>query len=390
MATTRNRRAGVEDRWTRADGAPSARHGAGLRWMGRYVDDEGKERTKSFARKVDARAWLDEQSAALTMGTWVDPTRASITFSTYFEQWAEAKVWRTPGSRAAAEQAAASVTFGSVPMARLDETHLQAWVRAMVDDGLAANTVNARVGQVRGVLRQAMRGRRRVLAFDPTDGLSLPEAPKRLRIPTPDEVRHLLGAAPAQYRAAVALGAFAGTRDGEARGMRVSDVLFLQREVNIARQAGRSYDGVRDDEAAPKRGSARTIAVSQRLTDLLAVHVAEQLTGEGPDRWLFPGRGDAPISASSMNRHWATARSGLDWPMHFHDLRHFFASGLIAAGCDVKTVQMALGHKSAALTLDTYGHLWPDAKDRARAAGDTLVGQVLDAPKAPSREAAAD
>ena len=50
-----------------------------------------------------------------------------------------------------------------------------------------------------------------------------------------------------------------------------------------------------------------------------------------------------------------------------------FASGLIAAGCDVVTVQRALGHSSAVQTLTTYSHLWPDASDRTRkAAGDLL------------------
>jgi integrase len=51
-----------------------------------------------------------------------------------------------------------------------------------------------------------------------------------------------------------------------------------------------------------------------------------------------------------------------------HDLRHFYASGLIAAGCDVVTVQRALGHSSAAITLTTNSHLWPDANDRTRKA----------------------
>ena len=50
-----------------------------------------------------------------------------------------------------------------------------------------------------------------------------------------------------------------------------------------------------------------------------------------------------------------------------HDLRHFYASGLIAAGCDVVTVQRSLGHAKATTTLDTYAHLWPTAEDqRAR------------------------
>ena len=60
MTQRRNRRSGVEDRWTRGDGEPSSRSGRGLRWLARYVDDEGRERSKSFRTKVEANAWLDK------------------------------------------------------------------------------------------------------------------------------------------------------------------------------------------------------------------------------------------------------------------------------------------------------------------------------------------
>jgi len=53
---------------------------------------------------------------------------------------------------------------------------------------------------------------------------------------------------------------------------------------------------------------------------------------------------------------------------HNHDLRHYFASLLIASGLDVKVVQARLRHASAKTTLDTYGHLWPDRDDTSRAA----------------------
>jgi integrase len=52
----------------------------------------------------------------------------------------------------------------------------------------------------------------------------------------------------------------------------------------------------------------------------------------------------------------------------FHDLRHYFASLLIASGLDVKVVQARLRHASAKTTLDTYGHLWRDSDDTSRGA----------------------
>ncbi|MFG2672064.1 tyrosine-type recombinase/integrase [Streptomyces sp. NPDC048445] len=57
-----------------------------------------------------------------------------------------------------------------------------------------------------------------------------------------------------------------------------------------------------------------------------------------------------------------------------HDLRHFYASALIAGGASVKQVQMDLGHASAVITLRIYAHLWPGEEDRTRSVTDALAG----------------
>ncbi len=49
--------------------------------------------------------------------------------------------------------------------------------------------------------------------------------------------------------------------------------------------------------------------------------------------------------------------------MHFHDLRHTYASLLIQSGESVKVVSARLGHASAVETLEIYAHLWPDSDD---------------------------
>jgi integrase len=66
---------------------------------------------------------------------------------------------------------------------------------------------------------------------------------------------------------------------------------------------------------------------------------------------------------------------GLPEGFRFHDLRHYYASLLIASGADVKVVQHRLRHASAKTTLDTYGHLWPDTDESTR----TAVEQVMSA-----------
>ena len=69
-----------------------------------------------------------------------------------------------------------------------------------------------------------------------------------------------------------------------------------------------------------------------------------------------------------MRAVWARRGTG------FHELRHFYASLLIRHGESVKTVQRRLGHATAAETLDTYAHLWPDSDDRTREAIDSVLG----------------
>lgn len=53
------------------------------RWRARYRDPDGKERARHFDRKIDAQRWLDDQTTAMTTGTWVDPAAGRVTFREY-------------------------------------------------------------------------------------------------------------------------------------------------------------------------------------------------------------------------------------------------------------------------------------------------------------------
>jgi len=62
----------------------------------------------------------------------------------------------------------------------------------------------------------------------------------------------------------------------------------------------------------------------------------------------------------------------------FHDLRHYLASLLITSGADTKTVQARMRHASARTTLDTYGHMLPDADESTRAAIGAVIKQRIE------------
>lgn len=88
-------------------------------------------------------------------------------------------------------------------------------------------------------------------------------------------------------------------------------------------------------------------------------------------------RGGEPWHDNLVDCRWRSARTDAGLTTKLHDLRHYFASGLIAAGCDVATVQRAMGHSSATTTLRTYAHLWPRAEDKTRAASAATAAEVL-------------
>jgi integrase len=96
----------------------------------------------------------------------------------------------------------------------------------------------------------------------------------------------------------------------------------------------------------------------------------------GPDGFLFTNHAGEPIRRTRFSDVWrpAVKSSGAPAGTGFHSLRHFYASLLIRHGESVKVVQARLGHASAAETLDTYSHLWPDSEDRTRVAVDEVLG----------------
>jgi integrase len=344
----------------------------------RYRDADGKEHARHFKRKTDAQRWLDEVTATVVTGTYVDPKAGRITLSAFYAVWAARQVW-APGTELAMSLAVRTATFTDVELRLLRRSHVESWVKQMTAAGLAPGTVHTRVQNVRAVLRGAVRDR--VIATDPSDGVTLPRRRRRehaMRIPTPPQVGALLTAADDRFAAFIAICAFGGLRLGEAAALQVGDVDFLRRRVVISRQVQRGPGGT-VELRAPKHGSERTVVVPDRLLTLIAEHVERHLPAGGPERWLFPTPTGTPPHQNTVGHQWrkATSATGLTG-LRLHDLRHFFASGLIASGCDVVTVQRALGHASATTTLNTYGHLWPDAEDRTRAATDGLMSAALD------------
>ncbi len=244
----RNRRAGVEDRWFKtvrdaqgnATKVPTSRHGRGLRWLARYVDDQAREHSKAFGRKTDAQKWLDEVTAAVVTGQYVDPKAGQVTCRDYAERWRTIQVQR-PSSRAHVETMLRRHAYPALGDRRLSSvmpSEIQAWVKGLE---LAPATVGVLHGIVSTVLKAAKVQRAQIVPL------------------TTEQVSAVRDALPPILQALVTLAAGTGMRQGECFGLTVDRVRFLERTVTVDRQLvtlARQAPGL----APPKtRASNRTI-----------------------------------------------------------------------------------------------------------------------------------
>jgi len=194
---------------------------------------------------------------------------------------------------------------------------------------------------------------------------------------------------PDNFRFAVLLGAFAGLRVAEVSATRLSDVDFTRGVVHPVRQW--------PEEPLKTPGSDAAIPIPRDLALLLAASVKKYPSN------MMVTRGSATTRVGALAANGLGADCAPPWSIEramrdvrrkveslpeefcFHDLRHYLASLLIAPGADIKTVQARMRHASARTTLDTYGHLWPDADESTRSAIGAVIAERMDsAAKSPA------
>ncbi|WAX56602.1 site-specific integrase [Jatrophihabitans cynanchi] len=371
----RRRRAAVEDLWRKRDGSPSARAGRGLRWRARYVDDTGTERSQAFERKVDAQRWLDAVTASLIRGDHVTPRSARMTVG----EWAD--TWLAGYSRRASTIRQAEVhikvikaTFGRVPLSAVKPSDVKHWTKTLKVAGRSDSYVYALHSRLSQLFSDAVHDG--IMPRNPCSRRTSPGTGKpRPYVATTAQVWALYYAVPDGIRPAILLGAHAGLRLAEAAALRPEDIDFMRGIVSPVIQW----------PAEPlKSDASRTpIPIPNELALELSAAVA---AGEGLTIVTNElGRPAGPWAIERAMREARVEIEGLPAGFRFHDLRHYFASLLIASGLDVKTVQARVRHASAKTTLDTYGHLWPDRDESSRAAVAAVYAARSDSPAYPLR-----
>jgi integrase len=383
----RGRRAGVEDLWTKTvhDAQGNAQtvasaDGRGKRWRARYVDERGGEHTRAFARKVDAQRWLDGQTAAVVSGTHVAPRDAQLTVEQWCDLWIEGyKVNRESTVRQGRSHIWHIVAeFGTMQLSEVRPSLVKAWMAKLKAEGFQESYRYALHSRLSQIMADAVTDG--VLGRNPCSRKTSPPMGKpKLYVATTEQVWAIHDAVPDHLRVAVLLGAFVGLRVAEVSGLRVADVDFIRGVVHPKRQW--------PDNPLKTDGSDQPIPIPQDLALLLSASVQRYPS----DMMVTNGPGTDRCGPWVIQRAIRDVREKIEElpeGYSFHDLRHYFASVLIASGADIKTVQARMRHALASTTLDVYGHLWPDADESTRTAIGAVIAARLESAAYPLRTGA--
>lgn len=340
-------------------------------YRARYRDTSGKEHARHFRRKVDAQRWLDEVTAAVVTGNYVDPRSSRATVRAYAVEWQRVQVGRDATLVILDNALRLHVLpeLGDKAMGSVRRSDIQGLVKSLQAEGLSPGTIRNIYDAAARMFGAAVDDR--VIPASPCRRIVLPTRDERDVVPPTLEQVRAIESGMQQWGAAVVVLAGSGLRIGELLGLQVADVDFLRRTIRVERQ--RLQSGTIGPTKSPK--SVRTVPVGQVVIDSLAVHLAAH-PSDGP---LFLDELDrAPLTYRQWKPLWAAAAASAGVEFTTHGLRHFYASALIAGGASVRQVQAVLGHSSAVITLRTYAHLWPGDDDRTRSIIDAVFGAVAD------------
>lgn len=390
----------VRDLWFTADRRRTARYGHGKRWLAVWIGPDGAAHGKAYDRKVDAERFAAAMDADIIRGTYVDPRRGAVRIRDYAEdKFLPSLIHLRPnsvGTYASHLRTHVYPLLGDYRIGALGKSDVKTFVAAKARE-LAPSTVETVVAILRAMLAAAVDDG--VIPVNPCSRVGLPQvAPRVLQPLEPGQVLALYEALPARYRVAVSIGAGAGLRFGEATGLTVPRVQRGIRRIQVLEQA-------QNDVLAPlkTKASRRTVPVGEWVLADIVAHLDE--FGSGPHQLVMSTAYGGFVHRNAFGEMWRRAvrvartcgKTPADPEKHqrqcgdkcadpahmvplgtrFHDLRHFYASALIAANLNPKVIQARLGHATVSETMDTYGHLFQDAEDLGRGAVDEALAAAL-------------
>jgi integrase len=258
---------------------------------------------------------------------------------------------------------------------------------------LSAGTVRKIHGILNDACKRALRWR--WIGTNPVAEAEAPPASRPdPRPPTPQQAARIAAEAwkDQDWGMFVWLAMMTGARRGELCALRWEHVDLTGGVLTI--RSSIAHDGSRSWEKDTKTHQRRRIALDEQTVALLRAyherceqHAAELGVKLRPEARVFSLAPDGSmcLKPASVGQRYARMCARLGWDMHLHQLRHYSATELIAAGIDVRTVAGRLGHGGGgATTLRVYSAWVPEADQRAVR---TLAGRLPAPPSGLGQEA---
>ncbi len=359
------------------------------RYRARYRAPDGRERSRTFERRIDAERWLATQAADVARGAWLDPAAGRLAFETWAERWEAGLSNLRPTTRALNVGVLRNhllPRFRAYRLTDIATSDVQAMVAEGLEAGASASAVRRRVIVLRTILEAAVAEGR--IGRNPAARVTLPtERAREMRFLAPEHIAALADAVrPPHYRPLVLTAAYVGLRWGELAGLRVGNVDVLRRRIAVVEQLVEV--GGRLSWGPPKtRAGRRTVTMPATIATMLGEHLGtEPVRSSG---LVFPTPSGRPLHRSNFRKVWTRAvrESGIDVPgLTFHELRHTAAALAIAQGAHPLAIRDRLGHASITVTMDVYGGLFPSLDE---AIADGLDEVLRDSLAASSRPGAA-
>lgn len=349
-------------------------------WQADYRDNAGKRRSKQFAKKSEADAFLLTVRGEVRAGTHV-AERDSPTFDAAATDWLE-KLERDGLERATTERYRATYQthvkpeLGARKLASITPGQLQVFV-----DGKAGTMSLSSLKKVRDCLRQVFgyAVKRGKAGMNPATDIDLPQ-PKRGQkeppeMPTKAEIKRIVEATPAKWTPYIRTAILTGLRASELRGLTWADVDLDRGVIRVTHRMDRfGADGPPKSDAG-----RRDIPMSTGTVAMLTSWKEECPKGEG--NLVFPAPEGGAMSHQNFLRRvfWPTMlKAGVtidtgdvdddgkpvfEPKYTFHALRHAAAALFIEQGFRPERVKTLMGHSSIQITFDVYGYLFPKEDD---------------------------
>lgn len=369
-------------------------HGKGKRYRARYLDPDGRERSRSFPdrQKTQADDFLVRIEGDKRSGDYLDPAAGQMSFRVYAESWLASQTFEESTREVVGLRLRKHILphLGAHRLASLSPTHVRTWDREMQKLGLAPSYRQVMFTNLRTILNAAVDDEK--IRKNPCNAPSVKKPqipPRRMRPWTNERVHAVRNALADRYRLTLLLGTGLGLRQGEALGLSIDDLDLPGRLVSVQRQV--KLVGGRLCFGSPKGGRSRTVPLPESVLEELTRHtqtyppLAVTLPWRQPDgdpvtaQLLVYTRDRTAVCRQVFNQlTWKPAlrRAGVTPASRadgFHALRHFYASTLLDAGESITALAEYLGHTDPGFTLRTYTHLMPSSHERTRQAVDGVM-----------------